>query len=155
MTRRLISRALLGQQGFTLIEVVIATALLTIGIVGVGAMLAVQAGGLSSSSSVGLAAITRANLVSTATMLAQEKIELTKNTSYATITSQTEDYNFITGYFNFKRVTTVTVTLLTTGVTAYAVKTVQVQVFFKPPTESGLGPESSVQLVTLISLHPS
>lgn len=157
MTRRLIRQALVREAGFTLAELLIAIALLTIGILGVGAALTMQAGGVSGGAGVGLAAVTRANYVSTATLLAQARIEQLKNTAYAGIASLTEDYGAATlaGYPNYKRVTTVTTDSFTVGATPYTVKRVAVQVFFRPPTESGLAPEAGVKLVTFISQHPS
>lgn len=144
-----------GERGFTLAEVLIAIALLTIGIVGVGAALTFQTNALSGGSTVGLAAIARANYVSTATMLAQERIEQIKNARYTSngnvdeITAANfpnEAYGDITNYPNFKR--TVTIQNTTPGA---AMKTITVQVSFRPIAESGLGQEESVQLVTIIA----
>lgn len=155
MARGLVRRALLREEGFTLIEALIAIALLTIGIVGVGAALTIQ-GGLSSGASFGLAAVTRANYISTALMLAQARVEEIKNAQYtATGTvDQITAANFpneatIAGYPNFRRTV-----VIQNGAPAAAMKTITVQVFYKPPRETGIGQEESVQLVTIIAQRP-
>lgn len=158
MTRLLVRSALFREGGFTLVEALIAIALLTIGIVGVGAALTLQAGGVSSSSSVGLAAINRANYISTGTMLAQARLEEIKNAQYTAtgpvdqITAANfpnEGYGAIANFTNFRRTVTIQ-----NGVPVAATKTITVQVFFRPPVESGLGQEQSVQLVTIIAQRP-
>lgn len=140
---------LLREEGFTLTEVLIALILLTIGIVGVGMTLTFQSGGLSIGADIGLAAVTRANYVSTATMLAQERIELMRNSPYAAVAGVTEDYGFLGGYPGFKRVATVAA-----GPDPGRTKQVTVEVFFRQATESGIGPEASVKLVTIVGQRP-
>ncbi len=168
MTRRRIPRALLQEAGFTLAELLVAIALLTIGIVGVGAMLTFQAGGLSGGADVGLAAVTRANYLSTATMLAQERIEQIKNFRYCQTCSMPlppvliddfaakfpanfgdEPYTTITNYPNFHRTIQIQPDTPATGT-----KTITVQVFFRPPTMSEHGTEGNVSLVTIIGQRP-
>ena len=75
-----VARACRNQGGFTLVEVVVAMLLLTIGLVGAATAVSMQmSGGLASAASTGLGAINRSNAISTATMLAQEKIEQLKH----------------------------------------------------------------------------
>src|SRR5919201_936596 len=66
------------QTGFTMLEVVIAMMLLAIGLVGAAAIAGQVNGGVTSAATMGLGAITRSNNISTATMLAQEKLEQLK-----------------------------------------------------------------------------
>lgn len=143
------------ERGFTLAESLVAIALLTIAVVGVGGALAVQSGGLARGTAVGLAAVSRANYVGTATLLAQERLEQVKNAQYTAtpnidqITAANfpnEAYGAIAGYTNFRRSVTIQ-----TGVPAAATKTVTVQVFYRPPVESGLAQEESVQLTTIVA----
>ncbi len=163
MIRRRIRRALFREEGFTLVEVLIAIALLTIGIVGVGAALVFQAGGVSSASSFGLAAITRANYISTATMLAQERLEQLKQLQYSAGPPAVDQFGpdptpagfadeavgNIQGFPNFARQVRVQ-----TGAPAAGMKTVTVQVSFVPPTEGGFAQQESVQLTTIIGQRP-
>lgn len=65
-------------QGFTLIEVLIALVLLTIAVLGIGAAVGVQSGGTAKGVSFGLGAVSRAGFVSTATFLAQDRLERVK-----------------------------------------------------------------------------
>jgi len=153
--RRLIRRVLL-QEGFTLIELLVSMGLLTIGLVGVGAALLAQSGGVSAGSSYGLAAVTRANYISTATMLAQERIEQIKNTTYTTavdnITATNfpdEKYGTISNLPSFKRTVTIQNNSPGTGM-----KTITVNVSFLPPTQAGQAQEEVVQLVTIIAQRP-
>jgi prepilin-type N-terminal cleavage/methylation domain-containing protein len=68
------------QEGFTLVEVVVAMLLLAIGLLGAASAVSMQmTGGLGSAAATGLGAINRSNVISTATMLAQEKIEQLKH----------------------------------------------------------------------------
>ena len=92
MTRRRYAK------GFTLIEVMVAITLLSIGLLGMAGL------------TVG---ITRGNRLSsevtTATALAQAKMEDIKRVGYSGATEITEDYNSIAGYPLFKRDTVVDV----------------------------------------------
>lgn len=156
MRRARIRRTLLREAGFTLPEVLLAIAILTVAVLGVGGALALQAGGLSFGSSFGLAAITRGNYQSTATMLAQAKLEEIKNAQYtATVDEITaanfpdEAYGTIAGYPSLRRTITIQ-----NGVPVAGMKTTTVRVFFRPPRESGLGQEEGVQLVTIVAQRP-
>lgn len=146
------------QAGFTLLETIMALALLTIGIVGVGAALSLQAGGVARGVNVGLSAVSRGNYITTATMLAQERIEQMRNATYSisaagvvvdqltTGSFPTEAYGGITSYTNYRRTVTIQ-----NSTPAANMKTVTVQVFFRPPVETGLVTEESVQMVTIIA----
>lgn len=145
-------------RGFTLTEVLVALALLTVGIIGVGAALTAQTSGLSSGAAVGLAAVSRANYSSTATMLAQERIEQMKVSTYSAtgpvdqITAANfpdEAYGGIGGYPNFRRTVTIQ-----NATPAANMKTVTVNVFYRPPTDLGTLTEESVQLMTIIAQRP-
>lgn len=157
MIRRLLRLILLPEDGFTLVELLVSMGLLTIGLVGVGAALLVQSGGVSAGSSYGLAAVTRANYISTATMLAQQRLEQVKNATYTTavdgITTANfppDAYNSMVNFPNFRR--TVTIQDNTPGA---AMKTITVNVFFQPPREVGFAPqEEVVQFVTIIARRP-
>lgn len=153
--RLLLNGTLSSERGFTLIEVLVAIALLTIGIVGAGAALALQSG-VSSGAAYGLAAVSRGDYFSTATMLAQAKLEEVKNAQYTAAVDQItaanfpdEAYGAIANYANFRRTVTIQ-----NGVPVAATKTITAQVFFRPPRESGLGQEEGVRLVTIIAQRP-
>ena len=92
MTRRRYAK------GFTLIEVMVAITLLSIGLLGMAGL------------TVG---ITRGNRLSsevtTATALAQAKMEDIKRVGYSGATSSAEDYNAISGYPLYKRDTVIDV----------------------------------------------
>lgn len=155
-TRPLIRRVLPPESGFSLVEVILAMALLAMGILGVGVALTAQSGGLSFGSSFGLAAITRGNYLSTATMLAQGKLEEIKNAQYTASVDEITQANFpneaygaIASYPGFRRAVTIQ-----NGAPSVGLKTTTVQVFFRPPRESGLGQEEGVQLVTIIARRP-
>jgi prepilin-type N-terminal cleavage/methylation domain-containing protein len=145
-------------RGFTLIEVLLAVALLTIGLLGVGAAVTTQMGGISSSITVGQAAINRGYYVSTATFLAQEWMEQLKGLTYSSTTDQltnppsgysTQDYGSISGYANFKRSVTVTDSSPATNI-----KTITVTITYRLPTASG-STEESLTVTTLRAQRPS
>jgi prepilin-type N-terminal cleavage/methylation domain-containing protein len=147
-----------GQAGFTLPEVLIAITLLTVAVIGVGAAMTVQSGGIASGAATGLAAVTRANQVATATMLAQEQIERMKARPYSetgpvdqlvAANFPAEGYGTLAGYPNFRRLSAIQADTPRVGA-----KTVAVQVFFRPPTESGLAGEESVEIRTIIARRP-
>lgn len=147
-----------AESGFSLPEVLVAMALLTVGIVGVGAALTVQTSGISSGATTGLAAVTRANSVAVAAMLAQERIEQMKAVPYSftgpadqlvPANFPDEPYGAIPDNPGFRR--SVTIQDNTPRPDA---KTVTVRVFFRPPLETGLASEESVQIATIIARRP-
>lgn len=71
-----------ASQGFTIVEVMIALAILTIALLGVAATTALQSGGIAGSLPFGQAAVTRGYYLSTATMLAQDRLERVKRVQY-------------------------------------------------------------------------
>ncbi len=141
-----------GERGFTFVEVLAAIVLLTIGLVGVGAVLVLQSRGVSSAASFGLAAVTRGNQRSIATMLAQARLEDIKNAQYTQITAANfpnEAYWTIPNYPNFRR----TVTIQPDA--TLAMTTITVQVLYFAQLESGVSPnEESVTLATIIAQRP-
>ena len=88
-----------GTAGFTLMEVLIAIVLLTIGLLG---MAALTVGVMDGN--------THSRELTTATTLAQDQMEEMKRLGYfntpSTDTTTTQDYGSISGYPLFKRVTT-------------------------------------------------
>jgi len=92
MTRRRYAK------GFTLIEIMVAITLLSVGLLGMaGLTVGIMRGNALSSE------------VTTATVLAQAKMEDIKRVGYSGATEITEDYNSIAGYPLFKRDTVVDV----------------------------------------------
>lgn len=87
--------------GFTLAEVLIAVVVLSVGFLGLSAMTIAVTKSLSFS-----------NKLTTATTLAQEKVEEIKRASYTNVTSANyplEDYNMIPGYPKFSRTVAINV----------------------------------------------
>ena len=84
--------------GFTLMEVLVAMLILTVGLLGMAALIT----GIISSNKL-------SNRISTATVLAQDKMEEVRRVGYsgmpASNTTTTENYNTITNYSLYKRVT--------------------------------------------------
>ena len=85
-----------SEKGFTLIEVLIATLVLAIGLLSLATLAGTVIRGNSFS-----------NKMTAATTLAQEKLEDIQRQGYASASSATENYSSITGYEAYKRVTTV------------------------------------------------
>ena len=103
------------QKGFTLIEILIAMSLLSIGFLGAASL------------TVGIIKGNyHAKSTTTAIILAQDKLEQMKHIGYTPAVSSTEAYNSISGYPNFRRNTTVS---LNTPVVD--TKTINVEVFWK------------------------
>lgn len=137
-----------GEDGFTLVEVLVAVGLLTVGILGAATAVTMQAsGGLSGSASTGLAAINRANAASVATMLAQQKVEEVKNAAYPATGTTTEDP--VTGFSGYRRTTTIE-----DGPIATYTRKITVRVFFRYAQETGLGQESAIKLSSIVAQRP-
>ena len=87
-----------NNSGFTLMEVLVAMVILTVGLLGTAALIT----GIINSNKL-------SNRISTATVLAQDKMEDIKRIGYSGMptsdTTTTEDYNSITNYSLYKRVT--------------------------------------------------
>jgi type IV pilus assembly protein PilV len=85
--------------GFTLTEVLIAVVILSVGLLGLSAMTIAMTKSLAFG-----------NRLTTATALAQKKLEEIKNANYTSVISDDyplEDYNTITGYPQFRRSVTI------------------------------------------------
>lgn len=104
------------ENGFTLIEVLIAIVILSVGLLGMAALTVGIINGNKFS-----------NDLTTATTLAQDKMEDIRRLGYsrtpATTTTDTEDYSAITGYAAYKRVTVTTVDSPAVGMKAITVTT--------------------------------
>ena len=86
-----------NNNGFTLIEVLVAMVILTVGLLGTAALII----GIINSNKL-------SNRISTATVLAQDKMEDIKRLGYDSAADDTEDYNSISNYPLYKRITQVT-----------------------------------------------
>lgn len=151
--------------GFTLVEVLIALAILTIAVLGVGVAIGVQSGGTAKGLSSGLGAVSRAGFLSTAAFLAQERLEQVKRLRYTLGPPPTDQFGIaqfpagfpdegfgaIAGYPNFSR----QVRFWTGPPQAPAadIKLVTVTVFFNAPGDNGLHQES-VAVSTLMAARP-
>lgn len=105
-----------NDNGFTLIEVLIAIVILSVGLLGMASLTVGIINGNKFS-----------NDMTTATTLAQDKMEDVRRQGYsgtpATTTTDTEDYSAITGYAAYKRVTVTTVDSPAVGMKAITVTT--------------------------------
>jgi prepilin-type N-terminal cleavage/methylation domain-containing protein len=154
-----------GERGFTLAEVLIAIALLTIGVVGVAVAVGLQSG-LASSMTSGHAAVTRGHYLSAATMLAQERLEQVKRLQWTLGPPENdqflpldangsppgfadEDLGVIAGFPSFSR----QVRVVNNEPAGASMKTVTVTVTFRLPMETKISQES-VALSTLIAARP-
>jgi prepilin-type N-terminal cleavage/methylation domain-containing protein len=131
------------QSGFTLAEVMVAVAIIGLGIVGVSAGLLYATGGME-----------YGRQQTTAAFLAEQRLEQIKATalvSFATVTTGTfgaEAYGSIANAPNYRR--TVTITNNPGGLVD--TKLVEVTVFYRPVTGFGvLTAERQVQLSTLMA----
>jgi Tfp pilus assembly protein PilV len=134
-----------GEQGFTLAEVLMATAML---IVGVAVVL--------SALMYGVAGVEGSRGQSTAVFLAEQKLEEVR--AYAVSTASNQGFanlnsssfpaeSSITGYPNFRR--TVTITANAGG--NADLQLVAVTVFYKPIKSTGLSAETSITVNSLVS----
>jgi type IV pilus assembly protein PilV len=99
MSRRTLQHPEKYEGGFTLTEVLIAMVVLSIGLLGLSAMMIAASGSLAFGKK-----------LTTATILAQETIEAIKNTPYTSVITANyspEDYQTIPGHAQFKRVVTI------------------------------------------------
>ena len=151
--------------GFSLVEVLVALAILAIAVLGVGVAIGVQSSGTAKSLSFGLGAVNRAGLLSTAAFLAQERLEQVKRLRYTIgppLTDQfgvgqspagfpDQGFGTMAGYPNFSR----QVRFWTGPPQAPAanIKLITVTVFFNAPGDNGLHQES-VAVSTLVAARP-
>lgn len=135
----LLMKILDNNRGFTLLEVLVAVVVLSIGLLGMASLtIGVIKGNKFS------------KRVTTATILAQEKMEETRKLGYAGTPSSdqtvTEDYSSIPSYPFFKRVT-----LTDVDNPAAGMKTVVVTVYWDSQGASLGGGQHSVVLQTIVS----
>ena len=105
-----------GQNGFTLIEIMVAIVILSIGLLGMASL------------TVGIIKGNKlSNNLSVATTLGQDKMEDIRRLGYsgtsATTTTVTENYNSITDYGEYKRVTETTIDSPAAGMKTITVTT--------------------------------
>ena len=149
-----------GEQGFALVEILVAIAIISIGLLGFASAITMQSGGIASAASAGQGAVTRGYYLSTAILLAQDRLEQVKRLQYsvgppavdqigAPIPTgfSDEDMGSISGYANFSRQVRVE------NYPSSNVKTVTVTVTFNLPTATAINTESVV-LTTLIAARP-
>ena len=145
---RPLRRTATDQQGVTLAEVLVATALLAIGMVAVLSAMSIGLGGVESS-----------RRVSTALFLAEQRLEQVRAFAVSTSAGQgftnlssanfpAEGYNTIAGYTGFRRV--VTFTPNAGGNPNLTIVTVQV--FYRAPTAAGTG-ETGTAVQTVVALR--
>lgn len=152
-----------GEQGFALIEILVAIAIISIGLLGLAGAMAVQSGGVSSAIAMGQGAVTRGYYVSTAALLAQDKLEQVKHLRYcltcgtggvavdelATFpTGFQANESPVAGYANFNRQVSVQAYPAGTNM-----KTVTVTVTYSVPMATSVNTESVV-LSTLVAARP-
>ncbi|MBW1698731.1 MAG: prepilin-type N-terminal cleavage/methylation domain-containing protein [Deltaproteobacteria bacterium] len=106
--------------GFTLVEVLVTMVILAIALLGMAALLA----GIMQGN-------TYSNMVTTATTLAQEKLEEVRRIGYSGVESGEENYGDITDFPLFKRTTNVT-----SDSPAAGMKTVTVTVYWNSNNKS-------------------
>jgi prepilin-type N-terminal cleavage/methylation domain-containing protein len=137
-----------NQQGLTLPEILVATALLAIGMVAVLSAMSIGLGGVESS-----------HRVSTALFLAEQRLEQVRAFAVSSSAGQgfvnvgaaafpPEAYNTIAGYESYRRVVTVTANAGGNP----NLKAVTVQVFYRAATAVGTG-ETSTTVDTVVALR--
>ncbi|MBZ0170537.1 hypothetical protein MELA_00009 [Candidatus Methylomirabilis lanthanidiphila] len=146
-------------RGFTLVEVLVAMAILTIAILGVGAAIGIQSGGTAHRVSFGLGAVSRAGFLSTAAFLAQERLEQIKRLNYTlsndpfgAAQSPTdfpdEEFGTMAGYPNFSRQVR-----FWSNTPDPNIKLITVTVFFNTPGDNDVHQEHVV-VSTLMAARP-
>jgi prepilin-type N-terminal cleavage/methylation domain-containing protein len=165
LRNRFLLKAHRNAPGFTLVEVLVAIMILTVALLGIGGVIAVQNNsGIAASLSFGQAAVSRGYYISTATMLAQDRMEQVKRVPYNVGSADPfgadpnaappglGDENPVNGYPNYIR--QVRITPAAAGaVAAGATKTVTVTITFTLPKETGTAQES-IALNTIIAARP-
>lgn len=152
------TRSMSSERGFSVAEVLVALSILGVGLLGFGSAMSLQ-GGLASAAPSGQSAVTRGFAVSSATMLAQERVEQVKRLTY-TINPPVdqlgtpvpagfddEPRGTIAGYPNFSRQVRVET------YPAEHMKTVTVTVTYAFAGAGGMRTES-LALSTLVAARP-
>lgn len=143
--------------GFTLVEVLISIAILTVALLGIAATTALQGGGIAGSIPFGQTAVTRGYHLSTATMLAQDRLEQVKRVQFRVGASDPftpgnpppgfPDESPVNGFPNFNRQVRVVI-----GPGADT-REVTVTVAYTLPTDFGANQES-IRISTLVAARP-
>lgn len=135
------------RHGFTLVEVLISLGILTVALLGIAATTALQTGGIAGSIPFGQTAVTRGYHLSTATMLAQDRLEQVKRQALASFPpAGFPDENPVPGFPNFTRQVTITAGPADT-------REVTVIVAYTLPTDWGANQES-IRISTLVAARP-
>ncbi|MFH1581821.1 MAG: prepilin-type N-terminal cleavage/methylation domain-containing protein [Pseudomonadota bacterium] len=109
-----------NNSGFTLMEVLVAMLILSVGLLGMAALIT----GIINSNKL-------SNRISVATVLAQDKMEDIKRIGYDNAVGGTEDYDTISDYSLYKRITNVA-----TGDPAAGLKKITVTVYWESDDHS-------------------
>jgi prepilin-type N-terminal cleavage/methylation domain-containing protein len=141
-------------QGFTLVEVMIAMAILAIALLGVAATAALQGGGIAGTFPFGQAAVTRGYYLSTATMLAQDRLEQVKRVSYKVGADPFAPGTPPPGFPDDTPVPNFNRQVRVVNGPAADTKRVTVTVTFTLPTERGTNPNEGMSLSTLVAARP-
>jgi len=149
---RAVNRELRDQSGFTVAEVLVAVAILAIGVV---ALLMGMGWGVSD--------VDAARRSTTALFLAEQRLEEVKSFALSTAANKgwgnvdaahfpAEAYSSIPGYGDYRRTVIVTANaVIPPGPAASPLaKQVELWVYYRPATSSGLGPETAVSVSTIL-----
>jgi prepilin-type N-terminal cleavage/methylation domain-containing protein len=148
--------------GFTLAEVLVAMMIIVVALLGAGGTVALQSGGLAASVPVGQAAVTHGHALSTATFLAQERLEQVRRLEYRLGPPALdvigagmpppelpdEEFGAIAGFPDFRREVDVQ-----DGVPGDGMKTIKVTIKFRVASATGRTRESIV-LATILAARP-
>jgi prepilin-type N-terminal cleavage/methylation domain-containing protein len=148
--------------GFSLAEVLVAMVIIVVALLGAGGTVALQSGGLAASVPVGQAAVTRGHALSSATFLAQERLEQVRRLEYRVGPPPIdlvgagapppefpdEDFGTIAGFPDVRREVDVQ-----DGVPGEGMKTIRVTVKFHVAGPAGRRRENVV-LATILAARP-
>ena len=145
-----------SEAGFTLAEILVAVAILSVAFLGLGSALSLQ-GGLGAGITNGHAAVARSYYSTSAAMLAQQRLEQVKRLTYSLTTDQMtaptptgfadEDFGTISSYPNYRREVRIQ------DYPAENLKTITVTVSYRVVSVTGTRTES-LALSTLVAARP-